>query len=223
MNIIIENEIQNIPDPIVYINTLLENINLSDYELSVYFRLILKYHSSVALKVNLKQYEQFKLHPLTLSIIQDYYFYISKQLSIVPFLQEWKTIYNNKKFWTINITEQIKCLIKLNTAFISLFDGSYSNVLLHNRLKLAPFSNYHVEEMINRLTQVYKLFKYNFFYKIDCEILESEDFLYMTFKKQVEYMEYVFNKINTILTLYIGYFIEYNLYRNKLEDLLNIL
>ena len=44
----------------------------------------------------------------------------------------------------------------------------------------------------------------------------------MSFIKQVDYMEYVYNKINKVLTVYIDYFIEYNLHRDKLECLLDL-
>ena len=214
--------IQNVSDLGKYIKDLLKEI-ITDYELGVHFIFILKHHSSYALENNLICNNQLLLYPLTKSIILDYYNYIGRQLNLIPHLKKWKTIYNNKRFWTMNIEDQINNLQELKIKFMSLFDGTHSKILIHNRLRgITNVEGDHIEEIINRLTQVYQLFKYNFFNQINCILIEHNEFIYMSFIKQVDYMEYVYNKINKVLTLYIDYFIEYNLYRDKLECLLDL-
>ena len=125
----------------------------------------------------------------------------------------------------MDIIDQINYLQEVKIKFMSLFDGSFSKILIHNRLRITSTNfdkNDHIEEMIDRLTKVYQLFKYNFFNQIKCNLIEHNEFIYMSFKKQVDYIEYVYNKINKILTLYIDYFIEYNLYHDKLKCLLDL-
>ena len=74
--------------------------------------------------------------------------------------------------------------------------------------------------MVSRLSTLYKLFKYNFFSKINCDVILLNDFIDMTFKNQVNYIEIVFNKINRVLTNNIMYFKLYESYRKQLENLL---
>ena len=110
----IDNIIQNITDPGKYIENLLKDI-ISDYEISIHFIFILKYHSSYALQNNLICNNQLLLYPLTKSIITNYYNYIARQLILIPHLKKWKTIYNNKRFWTMNILDQINNLQIINS------------------------------------------------------------------------------------------------------------
>jgi hypothetical protein len=190
----------------------------TDEELLVKFKYILKYHSNIAIEINLRIYT--KIFPLTYNLINSYYYCVAKQLYLLPFIKNWKIIYNNRKFWTLNITEQINSLLELKLVFMSLFDGTHSYLLIHNKLRLMTFSEYHVEEMLDRLTQVYKIFKFNFFNQINCTLLERDDFRCMSFNKQIDYMEYIFNRVYDVLTNYIDYFIEYNMYLEKLNNLL---
>ena len=105
----IDNIIQNITDPGKYIENLLKDI-ISDYEMSINFIFILKHHSSYALQNNLIQNNKLLLYPITKSIITNYYNYIARQLILIPHLKKWKTIYNNKRFWAMNILDQINNL-----------------------------------------------------------------------------------------------------------------
>jgi len=227
----IENEILNIPFPILYIDCLL-NIQLNkidhmsqdlcDEILSIKLRFFLKYHSNIATENNLNDYNKYlKNYPLTKNIIKDYYYNVSNQIDIIKRLQKWKLIYNNKIFWSKSIESQTLHLKNLRNSFLSIYDGRIGNIYFHLRIKGSDENTNIIDEMIDRLHQIYKLFKYNFFYQSGTILLLHEDFMDLTYEKRVEYVEYIFNKIKKILDYYILSFELYELYRSQLDTLLN--
>jgi hypothetical protein len=208
-----------------YLDNIIKNLNnnnISDELLSVEIKNFFKNNYTDPMVLDLKKKYKAKLrkYPLSFNVISDYYHYTSNQLTIVPYLQDWSKIYNNKRFWQKNIEGQINDLRELRNKFLAIFDGTKSTQYIHLKLRGASYNIYHVEEMIQRLTMLYKLFKYKFFSQIKCEMILLDDFIDMSFEKQVEYTSYLFNKIEKLLTSYIMYFKLYESYRIQLENLL---
>lgn len=233
----IEDEIKNIKDPIIFFNYIINNItthtkneNILHHEhsfsfdeyLSIYIKFFFKYHHNSAMENNLlKLNSNISNYPLTFNVIKDYYMYISYQLKLIPILYNWKKIYINPFFWKQSINKQINLLLKLKEKFDSQFDSTKGNIYFHIKLKEGYSNTYHIEEMIERLETIYKMFKYNFFDQIKCKVMTRDEFIYMPYDDMVKYVEYIFVKINKILNHYIFNFQIYDFYRSQLENLTN--
>ena len=221
----IENIVKDNTDPYFLHNIImqLKRNKITDEELSFVIRFYLKYNEHKAAQLNLMKKYKKKLanYQLSYNIIKDYYKYIGNQYKLLPYLQEWKTMYTNQKFWEQDIISQIESLNKLQLSFLALFDGVKSLQLIHVKLLCIEYNDYHVEEMIDRLSQVYKLFKYNFFNKNKFNILELTNFIDLSFTDKISYTRYIYNNISKILTKYITYFQLYESYRLQLVTLLN--
>jgi hypothetical protein len=81
--------------------------------------------------------------------------------------------------------------------------------------------NIHIDEIVYRLELIYKLFNYKFFIQNNILLISYFDFDDMTFKNKIKYVDYIFTKINKILTNYINYFQVYESLRVQLENFLN--
>ena len=160
-------------------------------------------------------------YPLTKNVIKDYYYNVSNQLDIIKRIKKWKIMYINPRFWLKPIEYQIICLKNLRNSFLSIYDGRIGTIYFHLRIKGSMETENITNEMISRLYQVYKLFKYNFFNKNNISMLLNSEFLDLAFVKRIEYMEYIFNTIKPILDYYILSYELYELYRTQLENLLN--
>ena len=221
----IEDKIKNDNDPVFLHNiiTQLKKNKITDEELSYIIRFYLKYNENKTIELNLmKKYKKKLLrYPLSYNIIKNYYIYIGNQYKLIPMLQEWKLMYSNPLFWQKDIISQIESLNTLKLKFLALFDGDKSFQLIHVKLLCIEYNSYHVEEMIDRLSQVYKLFKYNFFHKNNFNLLQLSEFIDLSFIDKVSYTRYTFNTINNILNKYITYFQLYESYRLQLVNLLN--
>ena len=228
---VIEELIKNIKDPIIFFNNVIDgkvinelldqNMSLDEC-MSIYIKFFLKYHNMIAMEYNLlKINNNINNYILTVNVIKDYYMYISYLLKIIPILNNWKDIYNNPFFWKQDINKQLVLLLKLKDTFYSLFDCTKGTLYFHVKLKDGPMNQYHVDEMVDRLEKVYKMFKFNFFLKIKCTVLTIDEFVTMTFTDMVNYVEYIFTIINNILNHYIFNFQIYDFYRNQLDNMVN--
>lgn len=206
---------------IEYLDNIIHNLctnNVSDELLTIEIKFFLKNNHTEDIRKKYKN--ELKRYPLSSNVIKDYYHYISNQLSLIPHIYRWKLIYPNKNFWKSNIGDQVILLKKLKKQFLAIFDGTRSTNYLHLKLKTTNYNIYHVEEMIDRLTLLYRLFKCNFFTKIKCNIILLSEFVDLTFLEQIEYITNMFNKIEKILTNSLMYFQLYESYRVQLDNLL---
>ena len=220
---ILDKMIHTMENPIIYMNHVLTDLkSYDDSMLCLIFKLIIKYHFDVMNKIDISCFKnQLINYPITFDIINTYYQLIYIQLNILPFLQKWKTIYINSRFWKQSIQNQIISLRKLRTTFLAIFDGSKGTMLFHINLLMTQYNTYHVDEMISRLTMVFKLFKYTFFDKIGCNVITLDSFIYMSYDEQKKYISTIFIKVIKTLNTYISYFELYDINRIKLENLSN--
>jgi hypothetical protein len=161
--------------------------------------------------------------PATYYLIKDIYNIIITQLGLKELLLKFKSMYKNKFFWKQQIKDQIALLEKLYTIFLSIFDGSKSTFYFHTKLKTITVPNsYHINEIESRLRKLYSLLKKDFFKENNILLLNNEEFYDLKFENMVKYTEYIFNKINSLLSKYIGYFELYENYRQKFENIITI-
>ena len=228
---IIEEQIIDINEPVSYIDNLFNNLTDKNYLdkmyldeiISIKIRFIFKYHNiSVKHFIN---YQNILLHlPITSTVIKNYYIVTYQQFILNEKILLWKKKYNNIKFWKLNSTDQHKYLINLKQQFLAIFDGCIGNYLFH--LKINDLNNtinesIHIDEMILRLEMLCKLFKYNFFIKNKIKIYNLNDFIDLPYNEKIIYMNYLFLRINKILTNNIVYFDLLNIYQEQYYYLIN--
>lgn len=131
-------------------------------------------------------------------------------------------MYSQSYFWKLDIVKQIEYLKNINLIFMSLFDGSKTQLYFHVKLKMIELPNiYHIDEMINRLSKTFNLFKSTFFEKNNILLLSSHQFIELSFPNMIKYTEYIFIKINSIMRQYIAYFELYENYRQHICNIVN--
>ena len=216
------NIIKDTKHPLLLIFNILNNNNIKDEKKYKTIKIFFIYHIIIAIEYNLLEIENLdSIAPLTYNLINDIYYIISKQLSILPHIIKFKKAYTNKNFWKLDIDNMIIYLNKLRRTFLSLFDCSKGAFYFHLRLKgLIHKNNYHIEEINKRLKTVSSMFKLNFFNEYKIMAISNYDFIDLTFENMIKYTEYIFNKINIILSQIINYLILYNNYRLQLYNIL---
>ena len=210
--------------PLTILYIVLCNKNIPDHQKCIVVRLFFKYHINIALEYNLLMfYDILEDNPATYYLIKDVYNIINTQLGLKQLLLKFKSMYKNKFFWKQQIKDQIISLDKLYTIFLSIFDGSKSIFYFHTKLKTVTEPNsYHINEIEYRLRKLYSLLKKDFFKENNILLLNNEEFYDLKFENMVKYTEYIFNKINSLLSKYIGYFELYENYRQKFENIITI-
>ncbi len=229
---LLEENIKNIKYPLLTLYSIF-NSNIIDYNKSIFLKLFIKYHINLMLIYNFYSFQELLTYdPNTYNLILDVYIIIIKQFNIVSHLHKFKKMYPNRFFWNKNINEQINHLNILLNKFMSLFDGSKGLLYFHHKLKgidkltenkhLNSGYIYHIDEMTNRLRDVYLLFKHSFFSENNILTLSCDDFLNLKFENMIKYTEYIFNKIHSILNQYIVFFKLYEINRQQLINLISI-
>jgi len=224
----IENEIKSIKFPLSFIFKLFKyNNHLSDNNLSITIRYFFKHHYRIVSEYNLMELfimlDNSKY--TTIKIIFDFYNLIRKKIYITKLIIIWKDIHKNKNFWNLSLNKQIEDINNLRNLFLSNFDVSNSSILFHNKayliLKDNPNNDFIIENIIERLRNVYLLFTRKFFTKFKILTISRIKFLEIDIESKIKYCSYIFNKINKILfTLYNNLLI-YKYIENQLNNLLN--
>jgi hypothetical protein len=220
----LEDYIMNLKFPLIAFYNIIMNENIDDINTNIFVKYFFNYHMKLCIEHNLLYFKN-ELKPLTYNTIYDIYIIISRQQSIVPHIIKFKEQYNNMYFWKLDIDKQIEYLKNVHLKFLSYFDASKSMLYYHVKLKQMidvdkPVNGYHVEDMVDRLKKTYSLFKYSFFEKNDIIIVSLYEFVELSLKNMIKYIEYIFNKINMIMKQIITYFELYNNYRQQLINIL---
>lgn len=221
----LEDYIKNLKYPLIAFYNIIMNDKIDDVNTNIFVKCFFNYHMKLCIEHNLL-YLKNELKPLTYNTIYDIYIIISRQQSIVPFLTKFKESYTNMYFWKLDIDKQIEYLKNIHLKFLSYFDASKSMLYYHIKLKQMvdidkPVNGYHVEDMVDRLKKTYSLFKHSFFEKNEIIIVSLYEFVELSLKNMIKYIEYIFNKINMIIKQNITYFELYNNYRHQLLSILS--
>lgn len=224
----IENDIKNSTTQLVFFLLFIKNKDIfKDDNIALIIRLFLKYHFNIFLEYNILHFTQLlDEYYLSINILKDFYNLIKKQENLLNLIKLIRTTFNKKKFWEKDIESQIKYLVDLKIRFLSIFDCSIGNISLQLKLRSIEnpsneIINIHTNEIIKRLLLTYKIFGYNFFVNNRIILVTINDVFDMTFKNRINYFEYIFSKINKILTNYINILSLYNLNLVELKCLLN--
>jgi hypothetical protein len=224
----LEEYIKNLKFPLVAFCSIIMNKSIDDINKSIFVKLFINNHMDIVVTHNLLYFKNELIdYPITYNTIYDTYHIISRQQSIIPYLAKFKKSYNNMFFWKQPIDKQIKYLQNIHLKFLSYFDASKSLLYYHTKLKQiteninGTVSDFHIEDMVDRLKKTYDLFKHTFFEENDIILISMYEFIDLNFKNQIKYVEYIFNKINIIMKQIITYFELYDNYRHQIISILS--
>jgi hypothetical protein len=223
-----EELISKIKYPIIFLFSLTTYINiLTDIELSIIFRLFLKYHSEVCLSCNVKEIFKNELINYNLSwcVLDNFYKLMKKKIMLIFSLKKWSKVYINKKFWNMITIEQIDYIINLKLQFNSIYDCSRTNTPFH--MKLGPYiqdNKFNDDTSITikeRLIQILKLFGKTLFKTFNIPIITIDEYNELTPKDIIKYLLVIYEKFNIFLDESIKMFSSYNMICEQIKTLIS--
>ena len=225
---IIDNQMINLKYPLCFLNNLFKiNENFTDNQLILILRFFFKYNYRCFLEYNLKILIVLlnKDKILSKNIILEIYDLIEKKILLSKIIKKWKLSYNKDNFWDKKINEQIDYLNNLKMRFYSNFDVCKSNSFFFNKIytlmKYNNNINFHIKELLNRLTNVYDLLGETFFKNYNILCIKKSKFIQSTPETKIKYSKYIFQKINKILCKIFDSFILFNYIKIKIDNILN--
>ena len=130
------------------------------------------------------------------------YYIILSSINLVTF----KFSYKNKYFWKLNKHNKLDYIRNKLKTVNAIFDISFSTTPFYIKYNLMMKKNKNqqtLQEMLNRLEQLYKLLGYMFFKTYDIKLITSTYFICLTTAEQVTYASYIHKNILIILnTIY---------------------
>lgn len=225
---IIDNQMTNLKYPLCFLNNLFKiNDKFTDNQLILILRFFFKYNYIYLLNCNLKILIVLLDHDKVLSrnIIFELYDLIEKKILLSKIIKKWQISYKKDKFWDKKINEQIDYLKLIKMRFYSNFDVCKSNSFFFNKIYTLIKSNnnlkFHVNELLNRLSNVYDLLGIKFFKNYNILCIKKSKFIQSNHETKLKYSKYIFQKINKILCKILDSFILFNYIQIKIENILN--
>lgn len=226
LNLLFENT--KTPLLILYICICKTN-NFTDEELSIIFRIFLKYHGILGIQYNLNYFIPLLKNKTTIGIIKNiikkFYNNINKLYKIMPHIVKiGKTkIFNKNKNQTID--EQISFLKNMIQYILAIFDSNKCIITFIERLKMGynDTNSYNVlnNEIIYRLKLLKKKVGREFYKTNNIYCITNEEYEYLEFENKIKYVEYMKTTTTNILLKYIHYLELYNVYSHEFDNLLN--
>lgn len=223
----IDNKIKKLKYPLCFFNNLIKyNDYFTDYDFSFLIRLLFKNHIDLFYKFNVKSLANVLISKKSFSksIIKNYYIFYQKKLNSFKIIYKWNESLN-KKIKEKNLEDQLEYTKNLKKILHANYDISKSNVFIFDKvypiLIKEPDNHFIINNLIERLKNIFDLFGRKFFESYNLLIVTRDDYLNYNTKTKIKYSKYIFKKINKILnTIIFNYnnFIHYNL---KLNNLIN--
>jgi hypothetical protein len=224
-----DNDLKNIKYNFTLIFKFFKSIKLFDDKTAV---IILKYiiNNNIDIFINYPFYVlceniKIKKYPKTISSLLLFYELNKSKIKNVLLIHNWYIAYNNKIFWSKNIDEQIILLKDLKSRVQANFDcsmgGTSFGFKISQLLKNNNNKDIVIENCIERLSSVYKLFSDIFFKKANIDVITIDDFLNYTSQEQINYVNTVHIKTVKILSQVINLYEEIHTIDLKLDILVN--
>ena len=223
----IEFKIQKIKYPLVFFIKLTKiNHIIDDWQLSLIVRYYFKHNFELCMYHTLFKYiDKFENKQITQRIISDFYILIKKKVCIINILKKFRKAYTKNNFWSLDLGEQLSHIHHLKKLFLSNYEVYKSNVPFHIKiyciLKDNPKDYLAVEQLIERLRIIFKLFGYKFFKEYNILLINNVDFRFLSNDKKIKYASYFFHKVNKNINRIINSFELYNSVNTRLSNLLN--
>lgn len=222
-------EISKLNNPIVFLFWIISyRDELTDYNLSILLRLFLKHHSTIALNYNLKEIFKNELTHFNSSwdVLNKFYKIIGKKMVLIMVIKKWYLVYDNKKFWQMNISEQNDYLQLMKDRFLAVFDNSKGGVSYINKLaNLIKNKNsnrdFILEDAKNRLIIILNIFGNKLFQSLEIPLISLDDFYQLSNENLIGYFIIIYEKFLELLNQTIKLFDSYNLICIQQNNLLN--
>jgi len=220
----ISQEIEKLQFPLIFLFRLISyNNELSDNDFSIIIRLFLKHHITVALEINLKKLFQNELitKKSSRNVINKFYKYINKKLSLIFIIKQWYNVYDNDEFWNMNSNDQSYYLSNIKLIFLSIYDCSKGGTPLHYKVGNSINNINTIQSIKNRLEQILKMFGCKIFYKLEIPLLTEDEFDDLTKENIIKYLLFIYEKFKELLDQTIIIFDNFNLNHDNIMNLLN--
>lgn len=217
-------EIEKLQFPLIFLFRLISYKNeLSDNDFSIIIRLFLKHHITIALEINLKNLFQNELitKKSSRNVINKFYKYINKKLSLIFIIKQWYNIYDNNEFWNMNSNEQSCYLNNIKLIFLSIYDCSKGGTPLHYKIGNSINNINTIQSIKNRLEQILKMFGNKIFYKLEIPLLTEDEFDDLPKENIIKYLLFIYEKFKGLLEQTIIIFDNFNLNHDNIMNLLN--
>lgn len=227
----LSNQMSEIKNPLIFLFLLDSYISkIDDYNLSLILRVFLKYHTQVALEVDLKSLwlEDFIDYPKSWSVLNDFYDMINKKIFIVLHIQKWNQVYDNNIFWKQPLEKQIEHLNNMKTRFLAIYDCSRGGAPFH--LKLVGFSdcdknnNYKLEifnDIQYRLETLLQIFGLKIFKALNIPLMPVSQFHNESYQNIITYLNIIFDRINVLIEQTTKIFEYYSVVCLQLDNIVN--
>jgi hypothetical protein len=229
----LETEIELIRYPLIFLFSLVPHLDMiDDMNLSIIFRLFLKYHSESVCNYNIKKIfsKSIPTYFISLDILNNFQKLIKKKLIYTTILKKWKENYNNVKFWKLNTSDMIDYIIKLKTRFAAIFDCSKTNDPFHKKLhcyinknnKWVEQSYYDINEnIIQRLELILKLIGKKIFEVVEIPVITISEYESLSASDIIKYMGAIYERISKFLEDSIDLFTSYNMICMQINSMIN--
>jgi len=219
-----ERKIKTLKSPLLFLNILSKNINrennkLSDDNLSVILRFMLRYNCNFFLKYDIRKFINLEKFESSKNIMNDFYHLI---VSIKKLQDNNITL---KKINKLSLIEKINKINSIRDIFLSQFDICYSSIPI--QFKIGPIlyngvnKQFHKSNVIERLENIYKLLGISFFLKNNIKLITYYEFECLSDIEIVRYLAYLLKKISLFLDLIKKKYQNIEIIIDKIENILN--
>jgi len=224
---VIEENIKKTNEPLLILKYFFLNKHIvNDDDMCIIIRYIMKYHFSLFIKKDIRKLLKFlDEYNLSKNVINDFYKNIIKQIELMNKIKKFYSAYKKKNILNKTIKDQLKILNILKDDFYSVNDCSIGTLHFHKKLKLFKNDSNSIitnsNEIFNRLKIIYKMFGLSFFTEYNINIISYNDYYYFSYDKRCNYIEYIFYKINNIISENINALMLYDCLKLQLNNLVN--
>tara|TARA_Y100000389_G_C17363642_1_gene465081 strand:+ start:190 stop:933 length:744 start_codon:yes stop_codon:yes gene_type:complete len=214
-----EDIIKNTKFPVLLLYVLL--LKNDDEECCNILKYFLKYHLEIYLKLNMsKLIKLLKEKDSSIKLLKNFNKLLINQINLLNKIKKIKNKFNKNRFWYKNVNKQIEYLVDLDNKFKSIFECNKNLNFFHYRLEYIKKETdimFFTNELYFRLSKVYKLFGYSFFKNHKILITTELDFFDLDYVNKVNYVSYIFFKIEYYLSRYIYLFKLYKYNQHDIE------
>ena len=208
----LDEKIKTLKCPLVFLFLIITfKDNISDYTLSIMFRLLFKYHyihNYIFICGN-----EFNNYPRTFEYIAKFTYYNDKQLVLSNLINNWIIIYNNDEFTNLKFIDQIEYIKKKYEYFKAIYGCTHNIVPFYYKLHNFFNEDYKYEilqDIENRLVLIVKMFNPNIFKLFNIPLIKVSEFYDFSFEQIIKYLSHIYITFIKLLDDTLKIFILYN-------------
>jgi hypothetical protein len=223
----IKENIKNVKNPIIFLYLLLSHKNdIGDYYLSYILRLFMCYHTDIVLSYRIKKIFMDQDLPLTIDVINHFYFLVRQKFSYLSFIKQFYDIYKNKNFWSLNVKEQINFIENKYEHFKSVFDVSKGGTIYQSKLLPVLAENkinryFVLNDTVDRLKIIVDLLGFDICKVLEIPLIKVSDFYELNNNQIIGYLNMIYERYEELFSNTLKLFENYLITSDKIDNLLN--